>query len=327
MSSLADGFDAVVCDLDGVVYAGPAAIDHAVDTLNAMSVPVVFATNNASRTPDEVTAHLQSLGITTSAERVLTSALAAAHELASTVPPGSPVLAIGGDGVGASLRSVGLEPRMPGESDEVIAVVQGYGTEVTVADLSEAAFAIQAGARWIATNDDLTLPTERGFAPGNGTLVAAVRQAVDVDPVVIGKPHPPMYILAAQLVRAKAGRVLAVGDRLETDIAGAVAAGMPGALVLTGVHGPDDAAGAPPEQRPSFLLADLRDLTRPYPPPEDDHGWSRRGEARARLGRTGTLDIEGEGMDATRAALDALWTGADEGRISPGDARRLMANR
>ncbi len=325
MSSLVSGFDAVVCDLDGVVYAGPEAIDHAVDALNNLSVPIVFATNNASRAPADVDDHLRSLGVATSSGRVLTSALAAAQELATTVLSGSPVLAIGGVGVAASLRAVGLEPRSPGDSGEVVAVMQGYGAEVTATDLAAAAFAIQAGARWIATNDDLTLPTNRGVAPGNGTLVAAVRQAVDVDPVVIGKPHPPMYTLAARLVDVDPARVLAVGDRLETDIAGAVAAGMPGALVLTGVHGPQDAAGVPPEQRPTYVLADLRDLAAPYPAAQDDDGWYRRGVARARL--TDGLQVEGEGTDATRACLDALWTGVDGGRISPTIARRLMANR
>ena len=324
MSSLVGGFGALVCDLDGVVYAGAQAVNHAVQALNGLSVPIVFATNNASRTPDEVTEHLRSLGVRTQVDRVLTSAVAGARELAATVRPGSPVLAVGGEGVRAALRAVGLEVVTPGDGVEVVAVLQGFSSGVTAGDLAEAAFAIQSGARWVATNDDVTVPMERGLSPGNGSLVGVVRHAVDIDPLVIGKPHPPMYTLAARMMEAANPRVLAVGDRLETDIAGAVAAGMAGALVLTGVHGPADAAAAPPGQRPEFVLADLRDLAAPYPPADATDGWCRRGGARARLCRA--LEVEGEGGNAVRAALDALWAGVDAGRISPADARRLMAS-
>lgn len=323
MTSLVESVDALVCDLDGVVFTGGVAVPHAVDALNGLAVPVVYATNNASRTPRQVGEHLRGLGVVVDDEHVLTSSLAAAQELATAVPAGSPVLAVGGEGVSASLRAVGLEPRAPGEDGDVVAVVQGFGPDVTARDLGAAAAAIRGGARWIATNEDLTLPTEHGPAPGNGSLVAAVRNAVDVEPEVIGKPHPPMYRLAARAVEAEPGRTLAVGDRLETDIAGARAAGMPGAFVLTGVHGPADAAAAPPDQRPTYVLTDLRGLSEPYPGPETDGEWYLRGSARARC--ADRLEIEGSGTDATRAALDAVWGAVDAGRITSGDARRLLA--
>ncbi|WP_435198794.1 HAD-IIA family hydrolase [Janibacter sp. GS2] len=325
MSALGDGFDAVICDLDGVVYTGPVAVDHAVDSLNALTVPVVYATNNASRTTGEVGERLRSFGIVTSDDVVLTSSLAAARELASTVSRGAPVLAIGGEGVAASLRSVGLQPRRPGDEGEVVAVLQGYGPGVTAADLGAAAVAVRSGARWVATNDDLTLPTEEGPVPGNGALVAAVRLAVDVEPEVIGKPHPPMYRLAAQAAGARAARTVAVGDRLETDIAGALAAGMAAVLVLTGVHGPADAAAAPPERRPTHVLTDLRGLCEPYPQQVMEGDWFVRGAARARCGEA--LEVEGHGVDATRAALDALWDAVDARRITSGRARALLVNR
>lgn len=321
MSSLVDEFDAVVCDLDGVVYTGSLPVRHAVDALNALSVPVVYATNNASRTPGQVGDRLRALGVRVEDDRVLTSSLAAGQELARTVPLGSPVMAVGGEGVSASLRSVGLDPRVPSGGGEVVAVVQGYGPDVTAADLGAAAAAVRRGARWIATNEDLTLPTEAGPAPGNGSLVAAVRNAVDVDPEVIGKPHPPMYRLAAHAVGARAGRTIAVGDRLETDIAGARSAGMSGALVLTGVHGLSDAAGAPLHERPTHVLADLRDLSVPYPTGETDGEWWARGRARAAY--RDELEVVGEGIDAARATLDALWAAVDAGRITQSEARRL----
>ncbi len=323
MTGLVDEFDAVVCDLDGVVYTGPVAVDQAVDALNALPLPVVYATNNAARTPGDVAAHLRDLGITVSDELVLTSSLAAARELSDVLPSGATVLAVGGEGVGAALRAVGLVPVLPGDEGEVAAVLQGYGPKVTAADLGAAAAAIRAGARWVATNDDLTLPTERGPAPGNGSLVGAVRPAVDVDPEVVGKPHPPIYVLAARAVGADAARTLAVGDRLETDIAGAHATGMAGALVLTGVHGVADAAAAPPGQRPTYLLTDLRDLLAAYPAARVEGEWFHRGEARARC--TDTLETEGQGIDVERAALDAVWAAVDAGRITRGDARAMLA--
>lgn len=319
-------YDAIICDIDGVVVAGAAAVPHAVEALGALDVPVVFATNNASRTPGQVAEHLRDLGVTVTEEDVLTSSLAAAQVLADRYPPGSEVLAVGGEGVGTSLRAVGLTPLTPGTKGAPVAVLQGYGTQVTAAELGEAACAIRGGAQWVATNTDLTLPTDRGPLPGNGSLVAAVRNCVDVDPEVIGKPHPPMYRLAARHLGLATDRVLAIGDRLETDIEGAVATGMDGALVLTGVHGISDAAAAPARRRPTHVIEDLRGLEVPYPPAEQHEGWALRGRARARV-VDGVLEAEGSGIDADRACLDAVWAGVDAGLITSTDAGRLVASR
>lgn len=322
---LAARYAGLVCDLDGVVYAGPSAIEHSVEALNSLTVPVVYATNNASRTPDEVGGHLRALGIGVDDGAVLTSSLAAARVLAGDLPPQSQVLAIGGAGVGAALRAVGLDPLTSGQAGEPVAVLQGYGPQVTAADLGEAAHAIRAGARWVATNDDPTLPTERGPAPGNGSLVAAVRLAVDVDPEVIGKPHPPMYEMAARVLDVDPRHLLAVGDRLETDIRGAVATGMAGALVLTGVHGLEDAASAPADRRPVYVVQDLRGLHRDYPQGRREGEWFVRGEARARV--DDSLVVEGSGLDGMRASLDAVWSAVDDGRITCEVAGALVANR
>ncbi len=318
---LAHRVDGLVCDLDGVVYRGDRAVPGAVEALDRLDVPVVYATNNAARTPAEVAERLRGHGVRTTSDMVLTSSLTAARVLADELAPGTAVLAVGGPGVADSLRSVGLEPRRPGEPGDVAAVVQGYGAQVTADDLAAAAFAIQRGARWVATNRDRTLPTEHGVAPGNGSLVAAVRMAVDVEPTVIGKPEPPMYVLAARVAHGAVDRVLAVGDRLDTDIAGAVAAGMEGALVLTGVHTAADAAAAPPEMRPTYLLGDLGDLFRAYPEAEEADGFAVRGRARARV--TDALEVHGDGLDAERAALDAVWSAVDAGRLAREDVAQL----
>lgn len=271
-ATLAGRYGAVVSDLDGVVYRGPRAVPHAVEALGALGVPVLFATNNASRTAVDVAAHLQELGIDCSPDQVATSSQAAAWLVVRELGAGAPVLAVGGDGVAVSLEQAGLSVVRPGDArpGDVRAVVQGYGASVTASDLAEAAYAVEHGARWFATNTDPTLPTERGVAPGNGSLVDAVATAVGHRPhVVAGKPEAPLYELCAERLGVAAEQVLAVGDRLTTDVAGAVAAGMDSLLVLTGIDGLEALFDAPPEQRPTHVASDLRALHRPLDEAEE----------------------------------------------------------
>ena len=261
--SLQSRYAAIVCDLDGVVYRGPTAVPHAVEALRTSPLPVIYATNNASRPPADVATHLRELGLPCDPESVATSSQAGARLIADRVPPGSSVLALGGPGVATALREAGLRAVLPDAVDahRLVAVLQGYGAQVTASHLAEAAYAVQAGATWVATNTDATLPTDRGVAPGNGSLVAAVQRAVGRAPdLVAGKPSPPLYLMSADRLAVPADRVLAVGDRLDTDIEGAVAAGMDSLLVLTGV---DDLAAcleAPPHRRPTWVAPDLRSL-------------------------------------------------------------------
>lgn len=258
-----DRYSALVCDLDGVVYRGPRAIVHAVESLNSWGKPIIYATNNASRSPADVAAHLRSLGLNADPDDVVTSAQAAAWVLQESLSSPSSVLAVGGPGVGAALAEAGYDV-VRGSSDpgaEVRAVVQGYGPQVTLSDLAEAAYAVEQGAIWIATNLDATLPMDRGIAPGNGSFVAAVATAVGHGPTrVAGKPEAPCYLLAAERLGLNPRECLAVGDRLETDIAGAHAAGMDSLLVLTGISTRAQASALPPSERPTFIADDLRVL-------------------------------------------------------------------
>lgn len=254
-------YTAGVCDLDGVVYRGSAAIDHAVESLTHWGRPIVYATNNASRTPEDVAAHLSHLGLAVTPADVVTSSQAAAWVLAERVPAGATVLAVGGDGVAAALAEAGFVVVRSVPNDGVAAVVQGYGPGVTASDLAEAAYAVQQGALWVATNTDATLPTDRGLAPGNGSLIGAVRVAVGRSPdLVAGKPEAPLYLLAAQRLGADPSQVLAIGDRLDTDIAGAHAAGMDSLLVLTGVSTATEAAALAESEQPTHVAPDLRVL-------------------------------------------------------------------
>ena len=271
--SLLDDHDVVMLDLDGVVYRGPRAVDHAVPVLRAAQtggVRTVFVTNNAARPPSAVTEHLESLGIPCTADDVVTSAQVGAEMMAERLAPGSEVLAVGGPGVAAALVARGFEPVLAAEvaegdelrvAHQVRGVLQGYGPDVSWRDLAVASYAVAAGAVWIATNTDQTIPRAGGIAPGNGTLVAAVSTATGVVPPSAGKPAPDMMRIAARRTGARAP--LMVGDRLDTDIAGADAANMESLLVLTGVSGLADLLACPASQRPTYVAADLRGLRQP----------------------------------------------------------------
>ena len=320
--SLIEAYDGIVCDLDGVVYRGHQAVPHAVESLlSALSagVLVVYATNNASRTPADVSDHLNELGLPGPRARVVTSAQAAARLVAQRCPVGSPVLAVGGPGVALALEEAGLRAVSPPQhrsGEPVVAVVQGYGAHVGWADLAEAAYAVQAGAFWVATNIDSTLPTDRGVAPGNGALVAAVHTAVGVDPVNVGKPNTPLYELSASVLGADIGRTLAIGDRLDTDIQGATAAGMDSLFVFGGVHGWTDVAAAEAAARPRYVATDLRSLHSVYLEAVQDRTDASRwvcGDASAWVSVAGELVVAQGGAvnERLRAALRAVWDARD----------------
>jgi glycerol 3-phosphatase-2 len=271
---LAEEFDAALLDLDGVVYRGPLPVEHAVETIAAVragGMRTVFVTNNANREPSTVAGQLTALGVPAVASEVMTSAQAAAAMLQSELPAGSPVLAVGGPGLRTALTEAGLT--VVSRADQApVAVVQGFAPTVGWVDLAEATYAIHGGARYVATNLDQTIPTERGIAPGNGTLVAVVSTASGVVPISAGKPQPEIFRQAAHRVGSK--RPIVVGDRLDTDIAGAVAAGMAGLHVLTGVSDARAAVLAGVQDRPRFISIDLRGLLEPHPAPRREAGGS-----------------------------------------------------
>ena len=330
MPGLVEQYAAVVCDLDGVVYRGPEAIDHAVAALTSLTVPIVYATNNASRPPDEVAAHLTDLGLRVTGRDVATSSQAGAAALADLVPATSRVLAIGGSGVREALQHEGFEAVSPEQTRTVpdltvAGVLQGYGSAVTASDLAEAAYAVSAGAVWVATNTDGTLPTHRGTAPGNGTLVDAVQRATGRDPLVVGKPHPPLYRLCAARLGREPTQVLAVGDRLDTDVAGAVAAGMDSVLVLTGVDSVTSLAAAPAPLRPTYLLEDLRSLAEPYLAAEADSSWWTCGGDRRRV-LDGAWEVASRGtrIESARAGIACLHEALDHNQLDLATVRRLV---
>jgi HAD superfamily hydrolase (TIGR01450 family) len=301
-TALASAYDAGLLDLDGVVYLGQDEIPGAAPALAAargLGMRMAFVTNNASRTPEAVAAHLRELGIPAAADKVATAAQAAARVLREHLPDGVRVLVVGGDGLVAAVRQAGFEV-VTSADDRPAAVVLGYRPTTTYADLAEAALAIRAGALWVAANRDATMPTPRGQVPGTGALVALLVEATGQTPIVAGKPELALHREA--VARVGAQRPLVVGDRLDTDIAGATAVGCDSLLVLTGVTSLADLRAAPPGLRPTYLSADLSGLLRSHP----HVVVSGAGAQCARLD-----DDVDDGLDDARAAVALAWARAD----------------
>ena len=321
MKTIAQEYECLLIDLDGTVFRGASPTPGAVRSLDEVHGRKLFVTNNASRSADQVAAHLRELGFTATGADVVTSAQSAAHILAGQLSPESPVLIVGTEALANEIATVGLRP-VRRYDDDPVAVVQGLSTTIGWPDLAEAALAIRAGALWVAANVDPTLPTERGLLPGNGSLVAALRAATDAEPRVAGKPAPQLFQDA--VARGDFRASLVVGDRLDTDIEGANAAKLPSLMVLTGVNTARDAVYAEPARRPTFIGHDLRSLHQdgeqlavgPQP------GWRVEVDDRAvTVGATGADD--GDGLSIVRAVASAIW-GLQEGqqvRIEAADDR------
>jgi glycerol-1-phosphatase len=316
LPAVIDGYDAALFDLDGVVYLGPVAVPGAAEGIAALrerGTRTGFVTNNAARSPAAVAAHLAELGIPATAADVVTSAQAGAHLVLNRFGRGARVLVVGGEGVATALAELGLVAVWSAD-EQPVAVLQGYGFELTWQQLNEAAVAIQRGAHWVATNTDPTRPTDRGLVPGNGAAVAAVAMAVQATPEVAGKPFRPL--LDDTVDRLGAQRPVFVGDRLDTDIAGAQNAGLDSMLVLSGSHGATDLLVAAPTERPTHLGLDLRALLHPPLTVTVDQGVWRCGSALASV-VDGTVRVSGAQPDAVTAiwaAAHAAWWLADQGR-------------
>ncbi len=310
-----DGVDVVLADLDGVVYAGQSAIPFAVESLNhaAETVRIGYITNNASRTDRSVAEHLTELGLTVAATDVVTSPQAAVRLLAEEAPPGSRILVVGGEGLVNEVEKAGFVVTRSAD-DNPAAVIQGFAPEVGWAELAEASFALAsdvvgAGIPWIATNTDWTIPVARGIAPGNGTLVSAVHIAVGRLPIVAGKPEVAIFVEAINRFNAK--HALCLGDRLDTDILGANRAGIPSALVLTGIDKAKQVLAADANSRPTFILNDLRQLHEPYPETvfSKDGAVATVDGAKVRIrGANVEVVADGDGaINLLRAACAVIW--------------------
>lgn len=305
---LLDSFDSLLLDLDGVVYLGAEPVLHAVESVNRASLKtrVGYVTNNSSRTPDAIANQLSGFGISTLPSQIVGSARAGAVLLAQRVPAGSKVLVVGGEGLRFECEALGFE-LVSASSEVPAAVIQGFSPDVSWRELAEASYAIQNGAIWIATNQDWTIPLEAGIAPGNGTLVGAVHTAVGILPDFAGKPFRPIFEQA--MTQLGISRPLMIGDRIDTDIRGAKGFGIASAVVMTGIASRKELIGAKPEDRPDFILQDLRGLFEKYPKlKKTKRGVSCNNSEVEKLGdRVVLISGDPASLDTLRAATELIW--------------------
>ena len=314
---LCTAYDAALLDLDGVLYLGSAGVPHAAESVaeaRAAGMTLAYVTNNASRRAAAVAAHLTELGIPAEPADVVTSGQAAVRMVAQHVPAGSAVLVLGSEGLAEEVAAGGFRPvrtvEAAGEGGPA-AVLQGLAPETAWRDLAEAAVAIRAGAVWITGNTDTTLPSPRGPLPGNGSIVAALRTATDREPLVAGKPEPALHL--ESVARVGARRPLVVGDRLDTDVLGAVRGGADSLLVLTGVADRAAVLAAPRGSRPTYVATDLRGLLAAHPAVRLEDASATCRSAAAKVDKRGVLRVSGRGDDTLRAACALAWSRADGG--------------
>jgi 4-nitrophenyl phosphatase len=249
---------AVLLDMDGVLYRGKTVLPGVHDFLTfceQQGIAYACITNNATRTREQYAQKLAALDIPISAERVFTSALITSHYLRETYPRGTTVYALGMDGLLDALFGDGYFVATEHKPE---LVVQGADFTLTYDKLKLGCLAIRAGARFIATNLDRTFPSEEGLVPGAGSLVAALQTATDTEPLVVGKPQPTMFRVALDMLQCAPEHALMIGDRLDTDIAGAKNAGLSGILVLTGVTTREELSASP--HQPDAIFEQLPDL-------------------------------------------------------------------
>ncbi|MFM5904851.1 MAG: HAD-IIA family hydrolase [Micrococcales bacterium] len=302
-------YDSVLADLDGVVYEGSHAIEPAPRVLNelqGMGVKVAYVTNNSSRRPETIAEQLIGFGVNAHADQIVGSAVTGVELLAQLIDAGSKVLVVGGDGLRHKVLEAGFQ-LVDSADDYPAGVIQGFAPDVAWRNLAEAAFSIQRGAKWVATNQDWTLPQERGLAPGNGTLVSAVHTATGTLPIVAGKPEPAIFLTATKLLGAKSP--LFVGDRIDTDILGANRAGIDSVLVLTGVSTRKEVLGVKQDSRPRYIVESLAELLTDYKAPTPTkYGYRCGGVEVERLGNKVVVTHgDPKSIEALRAACAVIY--------------------
>ena len=261
-------YDTLLCDLDGVIYEGKDAIVDSVETINefiSKGIPVGYVTNNSSRKPETVAEQLGGFGIAADSESVISSAKTGVDILATLIPAGAKVLVVGGEGLRSRVTEAGFE-QVQNSDAKPAGVIQGFDPSVAWTDLAEASYSIANGAKWVATNQDWTIPREKGIAPGNGTLVSAVHTAVGQLPIVAGKPEPAIFRTALEHFGSK--KAIFIGDRIDTDIRGANSAEIDSVLVMTGISTRKEVLGVKNEDRPVFIIETMAELLAEYDQPK-----------------------------------------------------------
>lgn len=326
---LARQYGLALLDLDGVVYRGAEPVENAargISLAEGQGMTMSYTTNNASRYPSEVADQLRGFGLDVDETSIITSAIVAARMVREHLGEGARILVIGSSHLGDQVEANGMKVvRRADEKPD--AVLQAWYPGLSWADLAQAAYAIEGGARYFVTNRDMTLPREGGMAPGNGSMLLPVIKATGKNPEdSAGKPESAMYDEARQILSKGPDSIsrsdcLPVGDRLDTDIEAANRGGYDSLLVLTGVDTLETAARAIPVQRPTYIARDLLGLTERQPAVnrQTDGSWVCGG-CRALVSDGGIRtwpcareDCEGDGLDQARAVICAAWDYVDQG--------------
>ncbi len=262
----------LIIDMDGVLWHGSSplpGVQAFFALLRERKLPFVLATNNASLTQQQYIDKLSVMGVEVVAEEVLTSSMATATYLRENLPENKRrVFVIGEKGLTQPLQENGFVLTDLYEVDQPAKQIHGVGADIVVSGLDRslswdklatATLNIRAGALFYATNSDTTLPTELGEVIGNGGTLAALEAATGVKPISIGKPEPILYQQALKILGTNEANTVAIGDRLNTDILGAVNAGMRSIMVLTGVSSEQDIETV--DYKPTWVLDDLEQVT------------------------------------------------------------------
>jgi HAD superfamily hydrolase (TIGR01457 family) len=247
-----------VFDMDGVLYRGSSPLPGAAELFAALelrSIQYRLATNNSTSTPAQYVAKLARMGLEVPEEWIVTSGVATRDYLISKFPAGSPVLVIGEPALSEQLFIDHQFVKSNGSTWPPAAVVAGLDRQFNYAKLSEASTAIRSGAAFVATNADVTLPTEHGLEPGGGSIVAAIAAASGITPTIVGKPETLLFQMACVDMALQPEQVVSVGDRLDTDIVAGSRAGTLTVLVLTGVSTRAEIARA--AMQPDLVFSDL----------------------------------------------------------------------
>jgi HAD superfamily hydrolase (TIGR01457 family) len=249
---------AMILDMDGVLWrADQPLLDmpHFFGALKALGLPVVFATNNGTRSVAQYVERLAGFGVLVEPWQVVNSAIATADYLSKQFPQGGPVFVVGEDGVIQALADRGFTLA---RDEEPLAVIAGMDRAMTYDKLAKAALLIRAGKPFIGTNPDVTFPMPYGLVPGAGATLSYLEAATSIHPTIIGKPEPYLYRFSIERLGTRPEETLAVGDRLETDILGGQRVGCPTVLVLSGVTSPAQVKEWQP--KPNLVLQNLADL-------------------------------------------------------------------
>jgi 4-nitrophenyl phosphatase len=252
----------LILDMDGVLWKDSSPIGDLpliFNSIRSQGLKVVMATNNATSTVAEYLDKFSHFGVALEPWQIVTSAMASAHALIQSFPQKGAVFIVGENGLVSELRDNGFIPVTdPDDETPVVAVIAGLDRSLNYQKLRRATFLIRAGTPFFGTNPDSTFPTPLGLVPGAGSIIAAIRTASGVDPIMIGKPAPFMFELSAERMMLIKKEILVVGDRLETDIAGGQALGARTALVLSGVSTSQQVSNWNPQ--PDVVANDLQEL-------------------------------------------------------------------